>query len=65
MFLTTFGAALLATLAGNFLTFYVIGKIAQKAERKRVEQMNTQLLELQRLAEKEQERMKKYAAMEG
>ena len=65
MFLTTFGAALLATLAGNLLTFYVIGKIAQRAERKRVEQMQTQLLELQRLAEKEQERMKKYAAMEG
>jgi flagellar motor component MotA len=65
MFLTTFGAALLATLVGNLLTFYVIGKIAQKAERKRVEQMQTQLLELQRLAEKEQERMKKYAAMEG
>jgi hypothetical protein len=65
MFLTTFGAALLATLVGNLLTFYVIGKIAQRAERKRVEQMNTQLLELQRRAEKEQERMKKYAAMEG
>jgi flagellar motor component MotA len=65
MFLTTFGAALLATLVGNLLTFYVIGKIAQKAERKRVEQMQTQLLELQRLAEKEQERMKKYVAMEG
>jgi hypothetical protein len=30
-----------------------------------VEQMNTQLLQLQRLAEQEQERMKKYAAMEG
>jgi flagellar motor component MotA len=65
MFLTTFGAALLATLVGNLLTFYVIGKIAQRAERKRVEQMQTQLLELQRLAEKEQERMKKYVAMEG
>ena len=65
MFLITFGVALLATLAGNLLTFYVIGKIAQKAERKRVEQMNTQLLQLQRLAEQEQERMKKYAAMEG
>ena len=65
MFLMIFGAALLATLAGNLLTFYVIGKIAQKAERKRVEQMQTQLLELQRLAEQEQERMKKYVAMEG
>jgi len=65
MFLTIFGAALLATLAGNLLTFYVIGKIAQKAERKRVEQMQTQLLQLQRLAEQEQERMKKYVAMEG
>jgi flagellar motor component MotA len=65
MFLTIFGAALLATLVGNLLTFYVIGKIAQRAERKRVEQMQTQLLELQRLAEKEQERMKKYVAMEG
>jgi len=65
MFLITFGAALLATLAGNLLTFYLFGKIAQRAERKRVEQMNAQLLELQRRAEKEQERMKKYAAMEG
>jgi len=65
MFLIIFGAALLATLAGNLLTFYVFGKIAQRTERKRVEQMQTQLLELQRLAEKEQERMKKYAAMEG
>jgi len=65
MFFITFGAALLATLAGNLLTFYVIGKIAQKIERKRVEQMQTQLLELQRLAKQEQERMKKYVAMEG
>jgi len=50
---------------GNLVFLFIVGKMAQRAERKRVEQMNTQLLELQRRAEKEQERMKKYAAMEG
>jgi len=52
-------------IAGNLVFLFIVGKMAQRAERKRVEQMNTQLLELQRMAEKEQERMKKYAAMEG
>ena len=57
--------AFLGGIAGNLVFLLIVGKMAQRAERKRVEQMNTQLLELQRLAEKEQERMKKYAAMEG
>jgi hypothetical protein len=57
--------AFLGGIAGNLVFLFIVGKMAQRAERKRVEQMNTQLLELQRLAEKEQERMKKYAAMEG
>ena len=57
--------AFLGGIAGNLVFLFIVGKMAQRGERKRVEQMNTQLLELQRLAEKEQERMKKYAAMEG
>ena len=57
--------AFLGGIAGNLVFLFIVGKMAQRGERKRVEQMNAQLLELQRLAEKEQERMKKYAAMEG
>jgi membrane protein YqaA with SNARE-associated domain len=57
--------AFLGSVAGNFVFLYIVGRIAQRAEKKRVEQMNTQLLKLQNLAEKENERMKKYAEMEG
>jgi hypothetical protein len=57
--------AFLGGIAGNLVFLLIVGKMAQRAERKRVEQMQTQLLELQRLAEQEQERMKKYVAMEG
>jgi hypothetical protein len=57
--------AFLGGIAGNLVFLFIVGKMAQRGERKRVEQMNAQLLELQRRAEKEQERMKKYAAMEG
>jgi len=57
--------AFLGGIAGNLVFLFIVGKMAQRGERKRVEQMNAQLLELQRLAEKEQERMKKYVAMEG
>lgn len=57
--------AFLGGIAGNLVFLLIVGKMAQRAERKRVEQMQTQLLNLQQLAEKEHERMKKYAEMEG
>ena len=65
MFLTTFGAALLATLAGNFLTFYVIGKMAQRQERKQMLEMVAQYEKQLEKIMKEQERMANYAKMEG
>ena len=57
--------AFLGGIAGNLIGLFIVGKIAQRAEKKRMEQMQTQLLNLQQLAEKEHERMKKYAEMEG
>jgi hypothetical protein len=63
--MTTFLSVLFGTFIGNLAVIYTVGLMNQRAERKRVEQMQTQLMELQKLAEKENERIKKYAEMES
>jgi len=65
MFLITFGAALLATLAGNFITFYVIGSMVERKERKQMLDMVAQYEKQLEQIMKEQERMANYAKMEG
>jgi len=65
MFLITFGAALLATLTGNLLTFYVIGRMVERKEKKQMLEMVAQYeTQLEKIM-KEQERMANYAKMEG
>jgi membrane protein DedA with SNARE-associated domain len=65
MFLITFGAALLATLAGNFITFYVIGRMVERKEKKQMLEMVAQYEKQLEKIMKEQERMANYAKMEG
>ena len=61
----TFVAVFFGTLTANLTFVYVLGLIAQRNERKKMEQMQAQMMELQKIAERENERMKNYAAMEG
>ena len=65
MFLVTFAAAFLATIAGNTLTFYVIGKMVERKERKQMLEMVAQYEKQLEKIMKEQERMANYSKMEG
>lgn len=64
-FLTVLGAAFVGSLLANVVFYAVVGKLAQRAERKRIEHFKKLEAECMEVIEKEQERMKKYVAMEG
>ena len=64
-FLTVLGAAFVGSLLANVVLYAVVGKLAQRAERKRIEHFKKLEAECMEVIEKEQERMKKYVAMEG
>ena len=64
-FLTVLGAAFVGTLLANAVFYAVIGKLAQRAERKRLEHFKKLEAECMEVIEKEQERMKNYVAMES
>ena len=64
-FLTVLGAAFVGSLLANAVFYAVIGKLAQRAERKRLEHFKKLEAECMEVIEKEQERMKNYVAMES
>jgi membrane protein DedA with SNARE-associated domain len=64
-FLTVLGAAFLGSLLANAVFYAVVGKLAQRAERKRLEHFKKLEAECMEVIEKEQERMKNYVAMES
>lgn len=64
-FLTVLGAAFVGTLLANAVFYAVIGKLAQRAERKRLEHFKKLEAECMEVIEKEQERMKNYVKMES
>ena len=64
-FLIGFSAAFLGAMAGNTIVFWVLGSLAKRAEKKQVEELHRLQAEFIQMREKEAERMRKYAQMEG
>lgn len=58
-------ATAVGTLFGNLGVFWVIGTMAQRQERKKVEQFQQMQKQMIEAVEKENERMRNYAKMEG
>jgi membrane protein DedA with SNARE-associated domain len=65
IFLTVAAASLLGAFLGNLAVFYILGTMAKKVE----QQQQAQLEELHKsyvdMVQKENERMRNYAKMEG
>ena len=64
-FITIAGAALLGSLLANAAFYIIIGKLAQRAEKKRVEHLQKLEAECREVIEKEHIRMQNYARMES
>ena len=64
-FITIAGSAFLGSLLANAVFYLIVGKLAQRAERKRIEHFKKLEAECMEVIEKEQERMRNYAKLEG
>jgi uncharacterized protein YhhL (DUF1145 family) len=58
-------ASALGTLVGNLGLFWVIGKMAQRQERKQLEEVQRLQQGYLEMVEREKKRMENYARMEG
>jgi hypothetical protein len=58
-------ASAVGTLLGNLGVFWIIGTMAQRQERKKIEQFQQMQKQMIEAVEKENERMRNYAKMEG
>jgi hypothetical protein len=58
-------ASALGTLVGNLGLFWVIGKMAQRQEKKQLEELQKLQQGYLDMVQRENARMKKYAEMEG
>jgi len=65
MFLITFGAALVGSFLANAAFYLIVGKLAQRAEKKRIEHFKKLEAECMEVIQKENERMRNYAKLEG
>ncbi len=64
-FTTIFGAAVLGSFLANALFYLIVGKLAQRAEKKRIEHFKKLEAECMEVIQKENERMRNYAKLEG
>jgi hypothetical protein len=64
-FLIVFSSAFLGAAAGNTLVFWVLGAMAKRIEKKQAEELHRLQAQFIQMREKEAERMRKYAQMEG
>ena len=64
-FMLTLVATGLGTFAANLALLWLIGAQANKLEKQRIKDMVEQQKELMALAQKEQQRMERYAQMES
>ena len=64
-FLTVLGAAALGSFLANAVFYVIVGKLAQRAERKRIDHFKKLEAECMEVIEKENKRMQNYAKMEG
>jgi uncharacterized membrane-anchored protein YhcB (DUF1043 family) len=58
-------ATAVGTFLGNLGVFWMIGKMAQRQEKKQREELQRLQNEFLEMRQKETERMKRYASMEG
>jgi uncharacterized membrane-anchored protein YhcB (DUF1043 family) len=58
-------ATAVGTFLGNLGVFWMIGKMAQRQEKKQREELQRLQNEFLEMRQKEAERMKRYASMEG
>ena len=63
--LTIIGAAALGSFLANAVFYIIVGKLAQRAEKKRIEHFKKLEAECMEVIEKENIRMQNYAKMEG
>lgn len=64
-FLTVLGAALVGSFLANAVFYLIVGKLAQRAEKARIEHFKKLEAECMEVIEKEHKRMQNYAKMEG
>jgi hypothetical protein len=57
--------SLVGTLLGNLTLFWIIGKIAQNQEKEKLREIQQLQQGYLEMVQRESERMKKYAEMEG
>ena len=65
IFVTTAGAAFLGSFLANAVFYAIVGKLAQRAEKKRIEHFKKLEAECMEVIQKENERMRNYAKLEG
>jgi hypothetical protein len=64
-FLLVAAGSFLGTLLGNLSLFYIIGLVAQRKEKKQLEELQKMQLGYLEMVQRERERLEKYAQMEG
>jgi membrane protein DedA with SNARE-associated domain len=64
-FLLVAAGSFLGTLLGNLSLFYIIGLVAQRKEKKQLEELQKMQQGYLEMVQRESARMKKYAEMEG
>ena len=64
-FITIAGSAFLGSLLANAVFYLIVGKLAQRAEKKRIEHFKKLEAECLEVIEKERNRMEAYAKLES
>ena len=64
-FLLVAAGSFLGTLFGNLGLFYIIGIVAQRKEKKQLEELQKMQQGYLEMVQRERERLEKYAQMEG
>ena len=63
--MTVFFAAVIGSMVGQFITFWVIGYFAQRQEAKKVEAIQNAFQEAMKEVEEKERKMREYARMES
>jgi len=64
-FLAIAAGSVVGTLTGNLTLFWIIGKIAQNQEKEKLREVQRLQQGYLEMAQREQERLQRYAQMEG
>lgn len=64
-FLLVAAGSFLGTLLGNLSLFYIIGMVAQRKEKKQLEELQKMQQGYLEMVQRERDRLEKYAQLEG